>query len=363
MTAAPRLKVCLIAISLGKGGAERSTAMLSRMLESKNFEVHIVILNDLVQYPYAGNLLNLGEIKSEKDSLLKRLIRFRKLRQFLVKEKFDWIIDNRTRPVALKEWYYLSYIYKDQSLIYVIRSGFLDEYLPKERWISRKIIRKTKKIICVSKAIAGEINSKFNTDKAITIYNPIEIVSESENPESEKNYILFVGRLEEKVKNLTLLLDAYKNSILSGLAIHLKIVGSGSDEEHIKEKVKSLDLSEFIDFVPFTSEIEKYYQNALFTVLTSRYEGFPRVLIESLALGTPVVSVDCVSGPNEIIIHEKNGLLVENNSVEQLSQAMNRMVSDKDFYKRLEANTKESVSHLNLSAIAEKWNKLLKNEN
>jgi glycosyltransferase involved in cell wall biosynthesis len=56
-------------------------------------------------------------------------------------------------------------------------------------------------------------------------------------------------------------------------------------------------------------------QNARFTVLTSHYEGFPMSMVESLALGTPVVTVDCNSGPREIVIDEYNGLLVENYNV------------------------------------------------
>ncbi len=81
----------------------------------------------------------------------------------------------------------------------------------------------------------------------------------------------------------------------------------------------------------------------MFTVLTSRYEGFPRSILESLALGTPVISVDCKSGPNEIIQNNLNGLLIENDNSEALAQAMNLLFEDKELYLQCKNNSKLSV--------------------
>ena len=64
-----KIKICIVTISLSKGGAERSTALLSKMLHSSGFEVHLVTLNDDIDYPYAGNLINLGLNKPKKDSI------------------------------------------------------------------------------------------------------------------------------------------------------------------------------------------------------------------------------------------------------------------------------------------------------
>lgn len=66
----------------------------------------------------------------------------------------------------------------------------------------------------------------------------------------------------------------------------------------------------------------KYYSNAKVTVLTSLYEGFPNVLIEFIALGTPVVSFDCESGPSEIILDGKNGYLVKYLDIEEFTQKL-----------------------------------------
>ena len=85
-------------------------------------------------------------------------------------------------------------------------------------------------------------------------------------------------------------------------------------------------------------------------------------VIESLAMETPVVSVDCHSGPREIIKSEYNGLLVENHNVEVLSEALKRMINDKLLYQFCKKNASESVAHLHLEAISKEWIHLLKTE-
>jgi glycosyltransferase involved in cell wall biosynthesis len=82
-------------------------------------------------------------------------------------------------------------------------------------------------------------------------------------------------------------------------------------------------------------------------------------LIESLAAGTPVISVDCETGPNEIIQHGINGLLVENHKPEALAKAMNWFIADENLYQNCKNNAKQSVEHLSLNAIAQSWQSLL----
>lgn len=357
-----RMKVCLVSISLGIGGAERSTALLSQTLENKGYDVHIVILTDLIDYQYSGKLFNLGKFKTQNDSLKSRLSRFKKFRKYLEIEKFDFIIDNRNRFSALKELYYLDYIYKGFKFIYVIRSANLDEYLPKDKWVVKRMIKKSYKIVGVSKHISQVINEKFETEKAVTIYNPIQEIPTVENFKSEKEYIVFVGRLEDSVKNISLLLNSYKQSDLPQKNIFLKIMGSGTDREMLIKKANDLNIQNKVEFIAFVPDVFPVLKSAIFTVLTSKYEGFPRALVESLSVGTPVVSVDCISGPNEIIIHEKNGFLVENHNVKAFAEAMNRMISDTELYKRCKKNSIEIIAHLSMQNIAKDWDKLLRNE-
>tara|TARA_B110000305_G_scaffold84650_1_gene95320 strand:- start:3086 stop:4189 length:1104 start_codon:yes stop_codon:yes gene_type:complete len=357
-----KIKVCIVTISLSKGGAERSTALLSRMLSAENFDVFLVTLNDVIDYRYSGELINLGKNKHKEDPITSRLYRFIEFRKRIKKENFDFIIDNRNRQFALKELFYLKYIYRGNKIIYVVRSFKLSQYFPENKFVRKWMIKKSKGIVGVSKAIAQSINKQYHTDKAINIYNPKEDFSDNNNIVFKENYILFLGRIEEAVKNLSLLLDSYKSSILIAHNIHLKILGDGPDKSWLKEKIILLGLSDFVELIPFTPNVYTYLNNAKFLALTSRYEGFPRVLLESLSTGTPVISVNCKSGPNEIIAHEVNGLLVENFNSKKLSEAFNRFVLEEDLYLHCKQNAKKSIDHLNADTIAKQWTKYLKDE-
>lgn len=351
------VRVCLVSISLGEGGAERSTALLSTMLTQVGFNVTTVILTNRIDYAYSGSLFNLGLLKKEPDKPWARLMRFRKLRKFIKKQDFDIIIDNRVRSLWKRELFYLNYIYRGQKLLYVMRSFKKENYLSNKEEVSRKMIRETKSIITVSKEIAETMNKNYNTTHFKPIYNPIEDlpIKKPEDWNIEQPYILFLGRMDTEVKNLPLLLEAYSQSQLPDLNVPLVMLGGGEGIAFIKQRVQELGIEDKVKIRPYSPYVGWVLKNAKFLVLSSRYEGFPRVLIEALSVGTPVVSVDCQSGPKEIIRQEKNGLLVPNNATDALANAMTRMYTDEELYNQCKAFAKESVQHLTMGHIAKQW--------
>ena len=357
------LKICVVSISLSRGGAERSTSILTKMLNDEGFDVHLVLLTDAIDYEFEGKLFNLGVHKTLTDNPYKRFNRIQKFRQYLKKLDFDYIIDNRSRQSAPVELVYMNYVYRGFKFLYVVRSHNINKYLTRYDWLAKLMVTKVNKIVGVSKTISNTINSKFQTDKAITVYNPVELFSkQDEIVDSNIKYILFLGRLDDDSKNFSLLIDAYAKSELPKNSVELHLYGEGPDENFIRQKIDAVGLYEIIKLFSFTPNVYPVLKNALFLTLTSHYEGFPRVLIEALSVGTPVISVDCKSGPSEIIQHEKNGLLVENYNPEALSDAFNRLLFDEKLYKFCKMNSKDSVSHLHQKNIANQWSKILTNE-
>jgi glycosyltransferase involved in cell wall biosynthesis len=126
---------------------------------------------------------------------------------------------------------------------------------------------------------------------------------------SKEDFILFVGRLE-KQKGLFYLLEAFKGVLKIKPQIRLKIIGQGSQKEQLVAYAHSNHMQNNVIFEPYKTDIVEDFSKARLTVLSSLYEGFPNVLVESIALGTPVVAFNCKSGPAEIIRDGINGFLV-----------------------------------------------------
>jgi glycosyltransferase involved in cell wall biosynthesis len=354
-------KIAIVSTSLALGGAERFSSLLSFMLDDLGYEVHTIIINDQVAYPYKGILINLGSICSNQNVLSRKINKGKFVRKYLEENNINLIIDNRSRPIFIRELFVKS-IYLNKKIFFMVHSSALIMYLPKLKMLAHYLYNNSQcTLVAVSNSISQKIKDKLQLANVSTIYNPVEIVTTKHEKTNDlpEHYFLYFGRFEEEIKNFTLLIESYHISKARYSNFHLLLIGQGRSKVFIENKVNELELNNFIHILPFQSNVVSYIQQAHCTLLTSRFEGFPMSIIESLAAGTPVISVDCETGPNEIIQNEQNGLLVENHNKEALANAMNRFVSDTVLYQNCKKNAQKSVEHLSLKNISLQWKKLL----
>ena len=349
-------KIALVTVSLAGGGAERSLGILSTMLSGLGHTVHIITLRDEVEVPYTGTLFNVGSYKTKDDNIRTRWSHLRRLRSYLIQHNFDLIIDNRSRPSLSKEICYTQYIYRNLKVVFMVRSARLATYFPKSTFVVKNIY-KGSHFIGVSKRIGTKITEKYGFKNVNHIYNAVPEFLDIENdiivPDT---YILGYGRLVDDVKNFSLMISAFAKA---NLKLPLVIMGEGQDKERLSILAKELKISNKVYFIGHQKDPSSIVKNALFTLLTSHYEGFPMVIIESLALGTPVISVDCESGPKELINHGSNGLLVENYDEASLARAIRMLALDGELLANCKTNTKNSVLHLSQEQISNEWSKFL----
>jgi glycosyltransferase involved in cell wall biosynthesis len=353
-------KVAIISTSLGSGGAERFASLLSFMLKKLNMEVHSIIINDVIDYEYGGKLLNLEIECSGSFSFLKKIKKGFLLNSYLKENKINFIIDNRPRNNLTRE-IITNWIYGDRTKCFVVHSFNTNTYFPKPDFFSKFLYQKADKVICVSQRIEEKVKQKFDLKNTVTIHNPYDFskIEIEKGASVSEQYIMYFGRFDEKVKNFSLMLEAFHLSKIHLQGYKLLLMGEGPDLEIIQKNIKRLQLEEVVIIYPFNKNPFQFVQQAKFTILTSRYEGFPLSIVESLALGTPVISVDCDSGPNELIQNGFNGLLVGNNNPHLFATAMKQLVEDENLYNFCKKNAAKSVEHLSLETISKQWESIL----
>ena len=174
----------------------------------------------------------------------------------------------------------------------------------------------------------------------------------------ESKVILAVGKLHEQ-KGFDLLISAFHriSQRVPGwvLVILGKDVKTAGRRQALRRQIDELNLNGRVKMPGCAGNISDWYRRSDIFVLSSRYEGFPNVLLEAMASGCSCISYDCDTGPSEIIINEQNGLLILPEDIDSLAEAMERLIRDERLRAHIAANAVKVREDFSDHRIMDMW--------
>lgn len=333
--------VALFVPSLRGGGAEKAMVNLAHGFVSRGVRVDLILMEKdgpyLKMVPPEVRIIDLADSSTSVASVLP-------LRRYLQRERPLVLI------AALKEACMVALLAKRlggiRTRIVATLHGNLwepDKKLVK-RFGRRVMYPWADAITAVSAGVADDFSqfSWLPRNRLSVIHNPIvspelkerarDAVEHDWFVTSDIPVILAVGRLIIE-KDYATLIRAFA-LVRNKRPARLVILGEGMERKSIEALVDDLGLRENVLMLGFVDNPYAYMAKSSLLVLSSTIEGFSNVLAEALAVGTPVVSTDCKSGPREVLDNGKYGTLVPVGDIQALAAAIEKQLAtshDKEF--------------------------------
>lgn len=205
-------------------------------------------------------------------------------------------------------------------------------------------------IVAISNGVKRSI--PFYQSKVVVVENAISVPSEVALLRQRENIeILSVGSLTHKKDHL-FLLRALRGARCS---YHLSIAGEGVVRSDLEDYIQRNGMDRHVTLLGALSRetLNKRYLSSDMFVLSSRWEGFPNVLLEAMAYGLPVVST-AVSGAEDLIEDGVSGFLVPIGDEEKLVEAIQKLALDADLRKRIGMQARERTKHFSFDVHIKK---------
>jgi len=352
------------------GGAERVVAHLAERMACKKYKVIILITfskRGLCHYNINKNvqIVFLGQKKIIQFKIISFLKRF-----FLARKIFK---TNRDATIV-------SFLSTVNIFTILASFGFGMKVIVSERtypplapigkiyaFLRKFTYPKANLVVMQTQSGANWLKKTIPKAKIKVIPNPAVFPLPKNKPEiainkhikKNQKLLLAVGRLSDE-KQFDLLINAFSKISNEMANWKLVILGQGFQRNYLTSLIKNLNLVKKVFLPGRAGNMSDWYRRANLFVLSSKFEGFPNALLEAMTYGCPVVSLDCKTGPRELIKHEVNGILIPPTKKSILFGAKLQQIMKNSFLrKKCAKQAKKIRNKFHFSKVFKMWEDVL----
>ncbi len=376
-----RPKIVILINALGGGGSERVVSLLTNSL-CDEFEIHLLLFSKTSEYqlPEDQIIFHLDEESRRPNvfNLLRMPLLARRLKNYCLENDIELVLSFLTRPnlvacMAKKNGLDISLLISERT-----NTGVSYDYRKPSgklmRWMISRLYPFANEILPNSTASEEALRDELGVRSSYQVVkNPIDLTlirqlaMEQVNDVDFNQFTFLCVAGFRREKNHRLLIDGFMMS--ENKASQLVLIGKGPTLNTTQQYVQSLGLDSRVRFLGHRANPFKYVSRANCLVLSSNFEGFPNVILEALAVGCPVISTNCGSGPRELLAKHgstpladgvelgKHGILVRVGDPPALASAMDDIAKGRVFNK---ADARQRVAEFDLPKVSREFATILR---
>jgi glycosyltransferase involved in cell wall biosynthesis len=347
----------------GAGGLERVLSIkTNELINLHQYEIHIITLNefDIEPFYFFNPKIHFYSIKTGNNAFIysfRYINELRKKVRIISPDIID-VCDDGLKGLVLP--FLLGFPCPMVYERHVSKNIFFNQ---NQNLIKKKIIQiklklmdyfgsKYQKFIVLSKGTFVEWNLK-NIE---IIPNPVSFYPEQSATLLNKK-VIAVGK-QSYQKGYDSLIKIWAEVVEVHPSWNLEIYGKFDKEIGLEELIKELNISNNVTFFEPTKNIQEKYLEVSIYCMTSRFEGFPMVLLEAMACGVPCISFKCPTGPEDIISDGVDGFLIENNNSNQFKYKLLELIENETMRLDFGKMAKINISKFSVNSIVDKWDEL-----
>lgn len=369
-----KLKILFLITDLGRGGAERILIDLCTELNKYlNIEFVIGTLFNNNQYSELTKkfkIINLNykpysflkhteypEYKKLLDDFQPNIIHTHRflaefLSSFYVNNNIKYVCHAHDNIIQLKKWA-IQYLFDKKCFL---------NYLERKRLIKEKYNKVQTHFIAVSNDtenyLISNLPSSFSKN-IFLLHNAINFQKFENKPTStvssqnDKLKLINIGSFHNQKKNQEFLIEIAQELLKQNIDFEIHLLGDGKLRKNLEQKVSEKQLSPYFVFHGNVENVSKHLQESDIYIHSAKYEPFGLVLLEAMAAGLPVVSLDA-GGNKDFIENEVNGYIINEQNPKLFSDQIQQLYSNKDLYLQIAENGQNTARNYNIKEYTNK---------